>query len=205
MLSCSSTPSQLRSEFPGSAGRIMLPNRPLQHEFSVRVGAGRFPPAASRRSVRDPRRPGVGRGRRSGVRIRARYEVPSRIMTQRAEFRGVDEQMALLLRGAVDVVTEHELRAKLERSRATGRALTVKVGFDPTAPDIHLGHTVLLRKMRTFEDLGHRVVFVIGDFTGLIGDPTGRSDTRPALSAEQIAANAETYKKQCFRILDPLK
>jgi tyrosyl-tRNA synthetase len=126
-------------------------------------------------------------------------------MSERTEFRAVDEQMALLVRGVVDVVTEHELRAKLEKSRATGRALVVKVGFDPTAPDIHLGHTVLLRKMRSFQDLGHRVIFVIGDFTGLIGDPTGRSDTRPALTAEQIAANAETYKKQCFRILDPVK
>ena len=126
-------------------------------------------------------------------------------MSQHHEFRAVEDQIALLLRGVVDVVTEKELRGKLEKSRATGRALVVKVGFDPTAPDIHLGHTVLLRKMRSFQDLGHRVIFVIGDFTGLIGDPTGRSDTRPALTAEQIAANAETYRKQCYRILDPLK
>ena len=121
------------------------------------------------------------------------------------EFAPVDEQMAHLTRGSVDLTTEPELRAKLERSRKTGRPLVVKVGFDPTAPDIHLGHTVLLRKMRHFEDLGHRVIFLIGDFTGLIGDPTGRSETRPALTPEQIAENAETYKKQCFKILDPEK
>src|SRR5262245_38380846 len=121
----------------------------------------------------------------------------------RQTFPPVDEQMAILTRGAVDLVREEELRARLERSRAAGSPLVVKVGFDPTAPDIHLGHTVLLRKMRQFQDLGHRVVFLIGDFTGLIGDPTGRSRTRPALTREEIAANAETYKRQCFRILDP--
>jgi tyrosyl-tRNA synthetase len=118
-------------------------------------------------------------------------------------FPPIDEQVALLARGAVDLVTEEELRRKLERSRAKGVPLTVKVGFDPTAPDIHLGHTVLLRKMRHFQDLGHRVIFVIGDFTGLIGDPSGRSKTRPALTREEIAANAETYKRQCFKVLDP--
>ncbi len=117
----------------------------------------------------------------------------------------VEEQMALLARGAVDLVTEAELREKLERSRATGTPLTVKVGFDPTAPDIHLGHTVLLRKMRHFQDLGHRVIFVIGDFTGMIGDPSGRSKTRPALTRDEIEANAETYKRQCFKVLDPEK
>jgi tyrosyl-tRNA synthetase len=119
------------------------------------------------------------------------------------EFAPVDEQLELITRGAVDIVTPEELRKKLESSRAQGRPLTVKVGFDPTAPDIHLGHTVLLRKMRHFQDLGHRVIFLIGDFTGLIGDPSGRSQTRPALSPEQIAKNAETYKKQCFKVLDP--
>jgi len=103
----------------------------------------------------------------------------------------------------VDLTTKPELEKKLERSRATGTPLTVKVGFDPTAPDIHLGHTVLLRKMRQFEDLGHRVVFVVGDFTGMIGDPTGRNKTRPPLSTEEILANAETYKRQCFKVLDP--
>ncbi len=118
-------------------------------------------------------------------------------------FAPVDEQLAELSRGAVDFVSPAELRKKLERSRESATPLTVKVGFDPTAPDIHLGHTVLLRKMRQFQDLGHRVVFLIGDFTGSIGDPTGRSKTRPALDREAIAANAETYRRQCFKILDP--
>jgi tyrosyl-tRNA synthetase len=107
----------------------------------------------------------------------------------------------LLTRGCVDVTTADALRLKLSR----GRALTVKVGFDPTAPDIHLGHTVLMRKMRHFQDCGHRVVLVIGDFTGMIGDPTGKSKTRPPLTNEEIARNAETYKQQAFKILDPLK
>src|SRR5215813_2568795 len=113
------------------------------------------------------------------------------------------EQFDLLTRGAVDLVTRDELKKKLEKSAATSTPLTVKVGFDPTAPDIHLGHTVLLRKMRQFQDLGHRVIFLIGDFTGMIGDPTGRSKTRPPLTREEIAANAETYRRQCFRVLDP--
>jgi len=117
----------------------------------------------------------------------------------------VDEQYDLLTRGAVDLVTLDELKKKLAKSAATGTPLTVKVGFDPTAPDIHLGHTVLLRKMRQFQDLGHRVIFVIGDFTGMIGDPTGRVKTRPALTREQILENAETYKRQCFKVLDPAK
>jgi tyrosyl-tRNA synthetase len=111
------------------------------------------------------------------------------------------EAFAYLTKGAVDVVTADALKAKL----ALGRALTVKVGFDPTAPDIHLGHTVLMRKMKHFQDLGHRVVFLIGDFTGMIGDPTGKSKTRPPLTREQIERNAETYKKQAFKILDPEK
>ena len=106
-----------------------------------------------------------------------------------------------LTRGAVDVVTAAALKAKL----ASGRPLTVKVGFDPTAPDIHLGHTVLMRKMKHFQDLGHRVIFLIGDFTGMIGDPTGKSKTRPPLSRADIETNAETYKKQAFKILDPVK
>ena len=112
-----------------------------------------------------------------------------------------EQAFAYLTKGAVDVVTSDALRGKLAR----GRPLTVKVGFDPTAPDIHLGHTVLMRKMKHFQDLGHRVVFVIGDFTGMIGDPTGKSKTRPPLTREQIDANAETYKKQAFKILDPVK
>ncbi len=117
----------------------------------------------------------------------------------------IDEQYDLLTRGAVDLVTLDEFKKKLTKSAATGTPLTVKVGFDPTAPDIHLGHTVLLRKMRQFQDLGHRVIFLIGDFTGMIGDPTGRVKTRPALTREQIVENAETYKRQCFKVLDPAK
>jgi tyrosyl-tRNA synthetase len=111
------------------------------------------------------------------------------------------DAFSYLTKGAVDVVTPDALKAKL----ALGRPLTVKVGFDPTAPDIHLGHTVLMRKMKHFQDLGHRVVFLIGDFTGMIGDPTGKSKTRPPLTREQIDANAETYKRQAFKILDPVK
>ena len=117
----------------------------------------------------------------------------------------IEEQLAYLTKGCVDVVRASELRAKLTRAAETGQPLTVKVGFDPTAPDLHLGHTVLLRKMKHFQDLGHRVVFLIGDFTGLIGDPTGRSKTRPPLTRDEIAQNAETYKMQVFRILDPEK
>ena len=115
-------------------------------------------------------------------------------------FAPVDEQLALILRGTVDVHVEDELRKKLERSRETGEPLRVKAGFDPTAPDLHLGHTVVLTKMRHFQDLGHQALFLIGDFTGLIGDPTGRSATRPALSVDEIAANAETYKAQVFKM-----
>ena len=121
---------------------------------------------------------------------------------QKFEFAPVDEQLDLLTRGVVDLVTEDQLRDKLTRSRETGRPLTVKAGFDPSSPDLHLGHTVLLHKMKHFQDLGHRVVFIIGDFTAMIGDPTGRSLTRPQLTAEQVARHAETYKKQLFRILD---
>jgi len=117
----------------------------------------------------------------------------------------VDEQLAYLTKGCVDVVRREDLRAKLEGAAKTGTPLTIKVGFDPTAPDLHLGHTVILRKMKHFQDLGHRVVFLIGDFTGLIGDPTGRSKTRPPLSREEINANAETYKQQVFKLLDPVK
>jgi tyrosyl-tRNA synthetase len=124
-------------------------------------------------------------------------------MSRETTFPPVDEQLDLLLKGAVDVVTEPELRKKLERSVARGVPLAVKVGFDPTAPDIHLGHTVLLRKMRHFQRMGHRVIFLIGDFTGRIGDPTGRSKTRPPLTDEAIRDNAETYREQCFKILDP--
>src|SRR3981189_2215587 len=122
-----------------------------------------------------------------------------------ANFPPVDEQLAYIKKGAAEIVKESELRAKLERSLASGKPLRVKAGFDPTAPDLHLGHTVLLRKLKHFQDLGHTVIFLIGDFTGMIGDPTGRSATRPPLSREQIAENAETYKAQVFKILSPEK
>jgi len=115
----------------------------------------------------------------------------------------VDDQLALIRRGVAAIVTEDELRAKLERSVRLGTPLSVKVGFDPTAPDLHLGHTVVIQKMRQLQDLGHTVHFVIGDFTGMIGDPTGRSETRKPLTREQIEANAQTYRDQVFRILDP--
>jgi tyrosyl-tRNA synthetase len=114
----------------------------------------------------------------------------------------IDEQVEYLTKGCVDVVRPGELRAKLERSQKTGRPLVVKVGFDPTAPDLHLGHVVLIRKMKHFQDLGHTVIYVVGAFTALIGDPTGRSKTRPPLTPDEIAQNAETYKTQIFKILD---
>ena len=117
----------------------------------------------------------------------------------------IDEQLACLTKGCVDVVRVHELRGKLERAQRTGVPLVVKVGFDPTAPDLHLGHTVLIRKMKDFQDLGHTVIYVVGAFTALIGDPSGRSKTRPPLTAEEIQANADTYKTQVFKILDPAK
>jgi tyrosyl-tRNA synthetase len=114
----------------------------------------------------------------------------------------IDEQLALLRKGTVDCIPEDELRRKLEKSAKTGKPLRVKAGFDPTAPDIHLGHTVLIRKMRHFQQVGHTVIFLIGDFTGMIGDPSGRSATRPALTREQMDENAETYKQQIFKLLD---
>lgn len=120
-----------------------------------------------------------------------------------AVHKGVEDQFTYLKKGSVEIIQEDELKAKLERSLKTGRPLKVKAGFDPTAPDLHLGHTVLLRKMKHYQDLGHEVIFLIGDFTGLIGDPSGRSKTRPAMTREEIDANAETYKEQVFKILDP--
>jgi tyrosyl-tRNA synthetase len=117
----------------------------------------------------------------------------------------IDEQLAYLTKGAEETIRVEELKTKLERSAKTGKPLRVKAGFDPTAPDIHLGHTVLIRKLKHFQDLGHTVIFLIGDFTGMIGDPSGRNVTRPPLTPEEIAANAETYKKQVFKILDPQK
>lgn len=113
------------------------------------------------------------------------------------------EQLDYLTKGCVEVVPREDLQSKLERAHASGSPLTIKVGFDPSAPDLHLGHTVLIRKMRHFQQLGHRVVFLIGDFTGMIGDPTGKNVTRPQLTSEEIAANAETYRRQVFKILDP--
>src|SRR5512145_217575 len=117
----------------------------------------------------------------------------------------VAEQMELIKRGAVEILLEKELEEKLEKSLKSGVPLKIKAGFDPTAPDLHFGHTVLLHKMRQFQQLGHEVCFLIGDFTGMIGDPTGKSETRKALTREDVLRNAETYKEQVFKILDPEK
>jgi tyrosyl-tRNA synthetase len=117
----------------------------------------------------------------------------------------IDEQLDYLRKGTVEIIPESELRSKLEKSARTGKPLRVKLGADPTAPDIHLGHTVVIRKLRAFQELGHTVIFLIGDFTGLIGDPSGKSTTRPQLTREEIAQNAETYKSQIFKLLDPAK
>src|SRR5213083_952560 len=117
----------------------------------------------------------------------------------------IDEQLDLLKRGTVDLIREEDLKAKLERSAKTGKPLRIKLGLDPTAPDIHLGHTVVIRKLRQFQELGHIVIFLIGDFTGMIGDPSGRNVMRPPLSREEINANAETYQKQMFKLLDAEK
>lgn len=117
----------------------------------------------------------------------------------------IDEQLNYLRKGTTEIIREDELRAKLERAEKTGKPLRVKLGVDPTAPDIHLGHTVVIRKLRAFQELGHTVIFLIGDFTGLIGDPSGNSATRPQLTREEINANAETYKQQIFKLLDPVK
>ena len=117
----------------------------------------------------------------------------------------INEQLSYLTKGTVDVIRAEDLRGKLETAAKAGKKLRIKAGFDPTAPDLHVGHTVLIRKMRHFQQLGHDVIFLIGDFTGLIGDPTGRNATRPPLTPEQIAANAETYKTQIFKLLDPEK
>lgn len=117
----------------------------------------------------------------------------------------IQKSLDLICRGTVDIFEKNELEAKLKKAIATGVTLRVKAGFDPTAPDLHLGHTVLIQKMKHFQELGHQVVFLIGDFTGLIGDPTGKSETRPPLTPEQVAQNAATYKEQIFKILDPDK
>ena len=117
----------------------------------------------------------------------------------------INEQLEFLKKGTVDVIREDDLRAKLERFAKTGKPLRVKLGLDPTAPDIHVGHTVVIRKLKAFQDLGHTVIFLIGDFTGMIGDPSGKNVTRPPLSREEVNANAETYKRQMFKLLDPEK
>jgi tyrosyl-tRNA synthetase len=120
-------------------------------------------------------------------------------------FTPVEEQLTYLKKGSAEIVKESELRVKLEKSRASGKPLRVKAGFDPTAPDLHLGHTVLLRKLKHFQDLGHTVIFLIGDFTAMIGDPSGRSATRPPLTSEDIMRNAKTYLAQVHKILDESK
>src|SRR5688500_7219899 len=130
-----------------------------------------------------------------------RYE----LIYRRLVMMTIDEQLSYLGKGTIEIIREAELRAKLEKSAATGRPLRVKLGADPTAPDIHLGHTVVIRKLRAFQDLGHIAVFLIGDFTGMIGDPSGKSATRPQLTREEIDANADTYKQQIYKLLDPEK
>jgi len=122
-----------------------------------------------------------------------------------SKFAPVDEQLAYIKKGSAEIIRGSELSSKLEKSRTSGTPLRVKAGFDPTAPDLHLGHTVLLRKLKHFQDLGHTVIFLIGDFTGMIGDPTGRSVTRPPLSPEEIMRNAKTYMAQVYKILDSFK
>src|SRR6476619_5388015 len=117
----------------------------------------------------------------------------------------IDEQLSYLATGTIEIIREAELRAKLEKSAASGKPLRVKLGADPTAPDIHLGHTVVIRKLRAFQELGHTAIFLIGDFTGMIGDPSGKNATRPQLTREEINANAETYKQQIFKLLNPEK
>jgi len=128
-----------------------------------------------------------------------------RVSKTRPVFPPAHEQLEYVRKGAVEIIREEELLGKLHRSHRDGVPLTIKVGFDPSAPDLHLGHTVVIRKMKHFQDMGHRVVFLIGDFTGMIGDPTGQSKTRPVLTKEQVKKNAETYKKQVFKILHPEK
>src|SRR5205085_11661637 len=123
--------------------------------------------------------------------------------TTMPDFQPVAEQLEYLRKGAVEIIREPELAERLEAARASGTPLRVYAGFDPTAPDLHLGHTVLLRKLKHFQDLGHKVIFLIGDFTAMIGDPTGRNATRPALTSEEITKNARTYLEQVFKILSP--
>ena len=116
--------------------------------------------------------------------------------------KAVDEQLALIKQGCQEIIREEDLKARLQEAIATGKPLRIKAGFDPTAPDLHLGHTVLIQKLKHFQDLGHQVIFLIGDFTGLIGDPSGKSETRPPLTEAEVKANAATYERQIFKILD---
>src|SRR3990167_3224721 len=114
----------------------------------------------------------------------------------------IDKQLELIKRGAVEIIQVEELKNKLEKAVKDNKPLVIKAGFDPTAPDIHLGHTVLLRKLRHFQDLGHKVVFLIGDHTAMIGDPSGQSKTRPRLTTEEVIQNAKTYERQVSKVLD---
>ncbi|NDQ56926.1 MAG: tyrosine--tRNA ligase [Acidipila sp.] len=126
-------------------------------------------------------------------------------MTLASKSHGIADPLAYLRKGAAEVIREEDLKAKLEQSAKTGKPLRVKLGVDPTAPDLHLGHTVVIRKLKHFQDLGHTAIFLVGDFTALVGDPTGQSETRPALTPEQVQENAKTYLAQVYKILDPEK
>jgi tyrosyl-tRNA synthetase len=126
-------------------------------------------------------------------------------MTPEARFKPVEQQLAFLRKGAAEIIREEDLKAKLEESAKSGKPLRVKLGLDPTAPDVHLGHTVVLRKLRHFQEMGHTAIFLVGDFTAMIGDPSGQSETRPQLTREQVAANTDTYLAQAYKILDKQK
>src|SRR5579859_8027766 len=128
-------------------------------------------------------------------------QTPQKNMSEQRH-KSIDEQLAHIRKGAAEIIPEAELRVKLEQSAKTGKPLRVYLGVDPTAPDIHLGHTVVLRKLKHFQDMGHTAIFLIGDFSAMIGDPTGQSETRPPLSREQVDANAQTYLEQVYKILD---
>ena len=146
-----------------------------------------------------------GRYRIEGRRVltsSGRSQDPERKIVASVKFKPVDEQLAYLKKGAAEMIREEELKAKLEKSAKTGKPLRVYLGVDPTAPDIHLGHTVVLRKLKHFQDMGHTAIFLIGDFSAMIGDPTGQSETRPPLTREQVDANAKTYLAQVYKILD---
>src|ERR1700756_4519885 len=129
--------------------------------------------------------------------------MPLSISEDMSKFPSLEDQLDLITKGAAEIVPLEALKERIAKSIATGVPMRIKAGFDPTAPDLHLGHTVLLRKLKHFQDLGHTVIFLIGDFTGMIGDPTGRSATRPPLSAEELMRNAKTYMEQVYKILSP--